>query len=47
VNSWWFRTKPRSILKTFEWFPYFAELEGQDWNYKLEDRVLTDMIKSA
>lgn len=39
MNSWWFRTKPRSILKTLEWFPYFAELEGQDWNYKLEDRV--------
>ena len=39
MNSWWFRTKPRSILKTFEWFPYFAELEGENWNYKLENVV--------
>jgi hypothetical protein len=31
-NSWWFRMKPRSILKTLEWFPYFALLEGEDWN---------------
>lgn len=35
--SWWFRTKPRSILKTFKWFPDFAELEGQNWNYR-EDK---------
>lgn len=39
MSSWWFRTKPRSILKTFKWFPYFAELEGQNWNYKLEDEL--------
>ncbi len=37
MNSWWFRTKPRSILKTFEWFPYFAELEGENWDHKLEN----------
>ncbi|NMA67660.1 MAG: hypothetical protein GX957_15755, partial [Clostridiaceae bacterium] len=24
--------KPRSILRTIEWFPSFAKLEGQDWN---------------
>lgn len=34
MSSWWFRTKPRSILKTFKWFPHFAELEGQNWNYR-------------
>lgn len=39
MNSWWFRTKPRSVLKTFEWFPYFAELEGENWNYKLDNRA--------
>lgn len=39
MNSWWFRTKPRSILRTFEWFPYFAELEGQNWNYKSDDKI--------
>ena len=39
MNSWWFRTKPRSILRTFEWFPYLAELKGQNWNYKSKDKV--------
>ncbi len=39
MNSWWFRTKPRSILRTFEWFPYFAELEGHNWNHKSKDRI--------
>lgn len=32
MNSWWFRMKPRSILRTIEWFPSFAALEGQNWN---------------
>ena len=32
--SWSWKTKPRSILKTVRWFPYFAALEGQDWNEK-------------
>jgi|GEM_PF-1741632 len=39
MDSWWFRTKPRSILKTFEWFPHFADLEGENWELKLEDKV--------
>lgn len=30
--SWSWRTKPRSIIKTIEWFPHFAALEGQNWN---------------
>lgn len=39
MDKWWFRTKPRSILKTFKWFPFFAELEGENWNYKLDDKT--------
>lgn len=34
MNAWWFRMKPRSILRTIEWFPHFAALEGKDWNLK-------------
>jgi len=32
INAWYFRMKPRSILRTIEWFPYFAMLEGQNWD---------------
>lgn len=39
MNAWWFRTKPRSILKTLKWFPYFANLEGKDWNERLDHQV--------
>lgn len=39
MNSWWFRMKPRSILRTIEWFPSFAKLEGRDWNEKDENRL--------
>lgn len=35
--SWSWRTKPRSIIKTVEWFPYFAALEGQNWEEKSEE----------
>lgn len=35
--SWSWRTKPRSIIKTVEWFPYFAALEGQNWEAKSKD----------
>ena len=34
--SWWWRTKPRSIIRTVQWFNYFGKLEGKNWN--LEDR---------
>lgn len=30
--SWFWRTKPRSIIKTVHWFPYFAELQGKNWD---------------
>ena len=30
--SWYWRTKPRSIIKTIQWFPYFGKLQGQNWN---------------
>lgn len=29
--SWYWRTKPRSIIKTIQWFPYFGKLQGQNW----------------
>lgn len=31
--------KPRSIVKTIQWFPHFAALEGEDWNYTYPDRL--------
>lgn len=30
--SWYWRMKPRSIIRTINWFPYFGALEGQNWN---------------
>lgn len=30
--SWSWRTKPRSIIKTVQWFPAFAALDGQNWD---------------
>lgn len=30
--SWFWRMKPRSIIRTINWFPYFGALEGQNWN---------------
>lgn len=39
MKSWWFRMKPRSILRTIEWFPSFAKLEGKDWNKIDETRT--------
>lgn len=32
--SWFWRTKPRSIIKTIQWFPYFAALKGKNWDEK-------------
>lgn len=32
--SWSWKTKPRSIIKAVQWFPFFASLEGEDWNKK-------------
>ena len=32
--SWSWKTKPRSIIKTIQWFPYFALLKGENWNGK-------------
>lgn len=32
--SWSWKTKPRSIIKTVQWFPYFASLEDENWNIK-------------
>lgn len=44
MNSWWFRMKPRSILRTIEWFQHFAALEGEDWN--LEDAFKKSRINN-
>ena len=30
--SWWWRTKPRSIVKTVQWFSDFSKLEGKNWD---------------
>lgn len=34
--SWSWRTKPRSIIKTVQWFPFFAALQGQNWEERTE-----------
>ncbi len=34
--SWSCRTKPRSLIKTVQWFPFFASLKGQNWNDKID-----------
>lgn len=36
IMSWSWKTKPRSIIKTLQWFPFFAELRGKNWNEKSE-----------
>ncbi len=30
--SWWWRTKPRSIVRTIQWFSDFGKLEGENWD---------------
>jgi len=30
---WGWRTKPRSIIKTIQWFKYFAALENKNWDF--------------
>lgn len=39
--SWSWRTKPRSIIRTIQWFPYFAALSGENWDEKgqFKDRL--------
>lgn len=32
MSSWWWRTKPRSIIKTVQWFKEFGKLDGKNWN---------------
>lgn len=34
--SWGWRTKPRSVVKTVQWFKYFSKLENKNWEEKLE-----------
>ena len=34
--AWGWRTKPRSVIKTIQWFKSFEELDGEDWNYSLK-----------
>ena len=35
--SWYWRTKPRSIIKTIQWFPCFGALEGKNWNESISE----------
>lgn len=37
--SWSWRTKPRSILRTIQWFPFFGALENQNWDEKDAENV--------
>ena len=40
MSSWWWRTKPRSIIKTVEWFKEFGKLEGKNWN-ECDDNLIS------
>ena len=31
--SWGWRNKPRSVIKTVQWFKYFSNLENENWDY--------------
>ena len=35
--AWLWRTNPRSIIKVIQWFKYFANLEGENWNEEAEN----------
>lgn len=35
--SWGWRTKPRSVVKTVQWFKYFSKLENKNWEEKLDN----------
>ena len=37
--SWWWRTKPRSIVKTIQWFKEFGKLEGKNWDEEDQERI--------
>ncbi|MBQ3352713.1 AlwI family type II restriction endonuclease [Candidatus Saccharibacteria bacterium] len=32
MSSWWWRTKPRSIIKTVQWFKEFGKFDGKNWD---------------
>ena len=34
--AWGWRTKPRSVIKTIQWFKSFEKLEGEVWEYSLK-----------
>ena len=34
--AWGWRTKPRSVIKTIQWFKSLEKLEGEDWDYSLK-----------
>lgn len=37
MSSWWWRTKPRSIIKTVQWYKEFGKLAGKNWDTKDEN----------
>lgn len=44
--SWWWRTKPRSIIRTVQWFSDFSKLEGKNWELeKIIDNKKTHPIR--
>lgn len=50
INTWGLVPKPRSIIKTVEWFPALVEIEGGFWNKKNkkgEHPVRRGYLKSA
>ena len=43
--SWWWRTKPRSIIRTVQWFNEFGKLNGKNWDF--EDKVNVSCFNGA
>lgn len=44
--SWSWRTKPRSILRTIQWFPFFGALENRNWDEK-DDAIVGHFDKKS
>lgn len=41
--SWGWRNKPRSVIKTIQWFKFFSNLENEDWDYTANKLAANNM----
>ncbi len=42
INTWRWRTKPRSAIRAVQWFEEFAKLECTNWNETLQSKLSRD-----